>query len=82
MTDYVASLIRTYAPAIVAAVLAYLADLTDIAELNAPGNTAKVVAAIFIAYYAIVRALEKKYPKAGWLLFLAKKPEYPATPPG
>jgi hypothetical protein len=80
MTDYVASLIRTYAPAIVAGVLAYLADVTDITNINSPENVAKVVAGIFVVYYAAVRLAEKKWPKAGWLLFLAKKPNYPAPP--
>ncbi len=82
MSDYVASLIRTYAPAVVAAVLAYLGDTLDITNINSPENVAKVVGGLFVVYYAVVRLAEKKWPNAGWLLFLAKKPAYPATPPG
>jgi sulfite exporter TauE/SafE len=76
MTDYVASLIRTYAPAIVGVVLVTIGNALDVANLDSADNQARVVAGIFVVYYAVVRALEKRYPKAGWLLFLAKPPAY------
>jgi S-adenosylmethionine hydrolase len=76
MTDYIASLIRTYAPAVVGVVLVAISQALDITDLNTDENKAKVVAGIFVVYYAVVRLLEKKFPKAGWLLFLARTPGY------
>lgn len=79
MTDLIASLIRTYVPAVVGAVLVAIGSALDIANLDTPDNRARVVGAIFVVYYAGVRLLERKYPKAGWLLGLPKPPSY--TPP-
>jgi len=76
MSDYVASLIRTYAPAIVGVVLVTVGNALDIANLDSTDNRAKVVGGVFVVYYALVRLLEKKYPKAGWLLGVAKTPGY------
>jgi hypothetical protein len=76
MTDFFASLIRTYAPALVGVVLVAIGNALDVGGLDTADNRAKVVGAIFVLYYAGIRLLEKKYPRAGWLLGLAKTPGY------
>lgn len=78
MSDYVVSLIRTAVPAGVAAVLTYLATRwgigldEDTSAQIAVGATAVVTA----VYYAIVRALETRWPWFGKLLGKAKTPTY------
>lgn len=79
MTDYIASLIRTYVPAVVGAVLVVIGNALDLGTLDTADNRTKVVGAIFVVYYAVVRLAEKKWPKLGWLLGLPKPPSY--TPP-
>lgn len=79
VSDFVASLIRTGVPYIVGLALAWLATK----GLNVPAAYEPVidsVAAFGIGtgYYAIVRAVEAKFPKAGWFLGVPKKPVYGA----
>ncbi len=80
MNDYVLSLVRTWVPIGVAWVLTYAAVRwgvvldEDISGQLATGATA-VVAAL---YYALVRALETRWPWFGKLLGRAKPPAYVA----
>jgi hypothetical protein len=75
LTTYIISLIRTYVPLLVGAVLGWLASITvlhawivslstDEKSTVVTGATALLVA----AYYGIVRFVETKYPKVGILL--------------
>ena len=80
MIDYVASLIRTWVPVGVGFVVTLLATKFNFVvddETKAQG-IAFFTAILTGVYYAAVRLLEKKNPKFGWLLGLAKTPEYAA----
>ena len=74
------SLIRTVVPVAVGAILAALAQANlDLDE----GLVTEVVTAVCITvYYAIVRLLEEHVsPAWGWLLGVAKVPQYDARGP-
>jgi len=78
MNDYVISLIRTWVPVAVGAVAAWLISL----GLNLdPATSAAAITALTgvltAGYYAIVRALETKFPWVGGLfLGHTAKPHY------
>lgn len=77
MSNYLVSLIRTVAPAVVGAFLSWLA----LHGLGVPAGeresiTAAVTALAVIAYYAVVRALEHRWPKLGVLLGVPQAPQY------
>lgn len=80
MSDYVLSLVRTWVPIGVGAVLSYVAVRwgivvpEDISTELTVGLTGIVIA----LYYGIVRALEKRWPWFGKLLGAARKPAYSA----
>lgn len=80
MPDYIASLIRTIVPMIVGWLVTTLQPLgMDIDTATTAAFLTMVLGAV---YYAVVRALEAKLgEKWGWLLGLARSPEYkpPAT---
>lgn len=84
VSNYVTSLIRTWVPAGVGVVVSWLVahevavDAQDAATLGA------VLTGVFTAiWYAIWRLAEQWVsPVLGWFLGLAKKPNYPTTPPG
>jgi hypothetical protein len=72
--DFGAAIIRTAVPYITAGVVAYLAERgldADAAQVNAA-----VVTIGGSLWYTIVRVLEQKWPKAGWLLGSPKQPTY------
>lgn len=75
--DYQASVVRTVTPYIVGFIVAILAKqgITGSPEFVA-NITAIITFLVGSGYYAIVRWLETKYPKAGLLLGSAKKPVY------
>ena len=80
MSDTIVSLIRTYVPVIVGAVVAWVCRklgwvTPDTAQL-ATAFTALVIG----AYYGLARALEKKWPAFGYLLGVPKEPAYEGTP--
>lgn len=79
MTDYLASLIRTYVPVGVGAALAWIASRTGVVidESTAAGGVAFFGAVLTGLYYAAVRALEARFPAVGFLLGVAKPPVYP-----
>lgn len=77
MSNYLVSLIRTVAPAVVGAFLSWLA----LHGLGIPAGeresiTAAATALAVIAYYALVRALERRWPKMGVLLGVPSAPDY------
>lgn len=77
MTDFVTSLIRTYVPIFVGALLAWLTTHGINIDTEAADGFAAFLTAIFGAgYYLIARLLERQWPELGKLLGVAKKPEY------
>lgn len=79
ISDFSASLIRTGVPYLVGLGLAWLA--TNGLHIDAaykPVIDSVAGFGIGTGYYAIVRGIEAKYPKAGWFLGVPKKPVYGA----
>lgn len=80
MNDYFTSLVRTYVPLIVGAVISWLAlhgikPSITAAQMSVLYTT--LTAAVTALYYTIVRLFEHYVsPKFGWLLGLAKTPSY------
>ncbi|MDM4721170.1 hypothetical protein QTQ03_16760 [Micromonospora sp. WMMA1363] len=75
------SLIRTAVPVAVGALLAWLASRAGIVldEGSSTALTAGVVAAAVAVYYALVRALESRWPWFGVLLGKPAAPSYEVT---
>jgi hypothetical protein len=73
--DYTASVIRTLTAIVVGVLLGWLG--TDITGVSEATLTPVVSAILGSAYHAIVRAIEHKWPKAGWLLGWPTPPTYP-----
>jgi len=72
MSDLIVSYIRTLVPIAVGAVVSWgilPASLSDQAAAAATG-------AVIGLYYVLVRLLERKWPKLGWLLGTPKAPTY------
>lgn len=81
MTNTVLSLIRTYVPVGVGALVAWLVTLgIELSDDARNGLVVFLTGLAIAAYYTIVRLLEKRWPKIGVLLGAAKQPEY-VTPP-
>jgi hypothetical protein len=77
MNDYSRSLIRTIVPLLVGAVVGWLASHgVKIDEATVLPMIDSIAAA---GYYAIVRALEHRWPSLGWLLGAPGAPTYGAT---
>lgn len=75
--SFATSLIRTWVPIIVGALVAYLVSFGI--ELDVDAQTGLVVfltAFLQGAYYLIVRVLERRYPKLGLLLGSESQPKY------
>jgi uncharacterized membrane protein (DUF441 family) len=75
--DYGVSLIRTIVPIVVGSIVAELARRGVDIDGAAVGQA--VTAICIAAYYAAARALERRWPAAGWLLGQAKPPTYGST---
>ena len=80
MNDYLLSLVRTWVPIGVGAVLSWLAVryAVVVPEDISTELTAGLTGLVTALYYALVRALEKRWPAFGKLLGAAKKPVYVA----
>ena len=77
MSDFLVSLIRTWVPAAVGAVIAYLVSLGVEFSQEEEGAIATAVVVLFVAvYYGLARALESRWPAFGYLLGVAKQPTY------
>ena len=72
MSDFIVSLIRTWVPLAVGYLIAWGVLPADLSE----SATLALAAIVTGAYYAIVRALERRWPVVGWLLGTAKAPTY------
>lgn len=76
--DTLASLWRTVVPVIVGTLAAWLAHAGI--GVDSAAATAWLTAAFSGAYYAVFRVLEAHVsPAWGWLLGLARPPQYPAA---
>lgn len=77
MTDFATSLIRTYVPIAVGALIAFLATRGIDIDANAQAGLITFVTAMLQGlYYLVARLLESKFPQLGFLLGSTKKPEY------
>ncbi len=78
MQDFVTSLIRTYVPLTVGAIISYLATKGIDIDANAQlGLVTFLTAVIQGTYYLLARLLEQRLPKLGGLLLgSTRKPEY------
>lgn len=72
--DYSASVARTLTPILVGLILGVLG--TEIVGVNEASLTPVVSGVITAIYYALVRALEQKWPKVGVLLGWPSAPTY------
>jgi hypothetical protein len=72
--DLLTSIIRTGVPLIVGVVVTTLAKIG--LDIDASLLTPLFTAIVSGAYYAVVRAIEEKKPKAGKLLGRARPPKY------
>lgn len=80
MSNFVTSLIRTWAPIAVGALASYLITLGI--EINADAQLGLVLFLTSLlqgAYYLLIRVLERRFPKAGLLLGIKSEPKYPET---
>lgn len=79
--DLLASIVRTVVPVAMGAVLTYLATKNITLDETFQANLRYLLEILITgAYYAIVRAFEHYVsPKFGWLLGLAKAPNYVTT---
>jgi uncharacterized membrane protein (DUF441 family) len=77
MNDALASIIRTGVPYIVGSVVAWLAEKgVQLDAAQVASATAIVAFGIGTGYYLIVRTLESRYPKLGYLLGVPSQPKY------
>ena len=78
-SDYVKSLVRTWVPVAVAAIVTALVH----AGIPLPAGSRTTLASLIggvvgAGWYALVRLVEKKHPKLGWLLGTPGAPSYPS----
>lgn len=80
VSDYGRSLIRTFVPLVVGSVVAWLA--TQGVEVDRTALIGILDPLLATAYYALIRAAEKRWPGAGWLLGAPGAPSYapPSAP--
>jgi hypothetical protein len=73
-TDYGRSVIRTIVPIVVGSFIAWLAARG--VKVDEATILPAIDAIVAGAYYALIRLVEHKYPKAGWLLGSPGAPSY------
>lgn len=80
VSDYGRSLIRTFVPLVVGSLVAWLATLGI--EVDRTALIGILDPLLATAYYALIRAAEKRWPGAGWLLGAPGAPSYapPSAP--
>lgn len=82
LKDYLASLIRTYVPVGVGALVAWLATRgVDVDYETATALATGLTGFIAAVYYALLRAIETQWPRVGALLGIAQSPTYRKNPP-
>lgn len=77
LSDYGRSIIRTVVPLIVGTVVAWLASR----GINIDQATLLPLVDTLVAgaYYAVIRAAEKKWPSMGWMLGAPGAPSYASS---
>lgn len=76
-SNFATSLIRTYTPLIVGALVSYLVTMGIEVDANAQAGLVVFLTAFLQgAYYLIVRILERRFPKFGLLLGSEAQPKY------
>lgn len=78
LTPYVISRIRTFVPIAVGAALVWVNTRYGIAvdEVTSASMATVVTGLVAGVYYDIVRRLEKRWPRWGWLLGYPSQPSY------
>lgn len=76
LSDYLVSLIRTCVAVAVGAACSWA--VRHGFDIDSAEATAYVTPLAIAGYYALVRTLEKRWPKLGWLFGVAKQPAYPS----
>lgn len=75
--DLGTSIIRTVVPIIVGAIITFFASKGITFDAQFEANLLLMLQTLFSGlYYIVVRALETRFPRAGWLLGSVKQPEY------
>ncbi len=80
LNDYARSIIRTVVPLMVGSAAGWLASRG--VEIDRTQATVLLDLAFSALFYAVVRAAERRWPQAGWLLGAPGAPAYPARPTG
>lgn len=83
-SDQIVAYIRTLVPIGVGIVFTWIATNLGVV-LDDSSKTQLVIfftGAVTAVYYIVVHWLEKRWPKAGWLLGVARKPVYGPLPAG
>lgn len=81
MSNFLVSLIRTYVPVVIGAIVAWVCRKMGWVTPDTSALATAFTGLVIGAYYAGARLLEKKWPAAGWLLGAPKQPEYVNPPP-
>jgi hypothetical protein len=77
MSDFLIAQIRTYVPMAVGAFLSWLTTLGFQLDTGIEAQLAVALTALFSgAYYWVARKIEQRFPRYGWLLGVAKQPDY------
>lgn len=80
--NLVLSLIRTWTPILVGALVSWLASLGIHVDDQTKGALVIVMTALIIGlYYTLVRILERRFPQLGFLLGTPNQPVYTVNPP-
>lgn len=75
LTPWVISRIRTFVPVIVGVVVVWLEQQLH-AEIDEASVAAAAVGIVTAVYYELVRRLERRWPRLGWLLGYPSPPVY------
>lgn len=76
MSDFIPSLIRTWVPVAVGVVLSWLSSKWGITDVDGQTAAATVTGLFIGVYYALIRALESRWPVVGTLLGRRSTPSY------
>lgn len=75
--DIGTSIVRTVVPIVAGAIITFFASKGITFDDQFQANLLFVLQGMITGlYYIIVRVLEQRFPRFGWLLGSAKKPEY------
>lgn len=80
LSNYAIAIIRTFVPVLVGFAANLIARFG--LHINDAEITTQISTAVPLVYYAVVRKLEERWPKVGWLLGRPSLPNYPEERPG